>query len=200
MRSSGNAGAPSRFLERVLAVAPNDVPLRGEVAQIQERAGNHVDAIDSYRHVIQIDVTRADAYRGIARAFENLGRGNEATLALAPIVVLGAANENEQHAVSVRAAKPVALERSLELEDTVALGMPSPLDPTGAVLASTADALDRIDSPNLEQYGLVTRDRIGSRSGHPLRTMADRVAAVVGASEFDFHVSSNIVNVCIEPG
>jgi len=170
------------------------------VAQIQERAGNYGGAIESYRKVIQIDVTRADAYRGIARAFENLGRTNEAAVALSPLVVLGAANDSEQQAVNARAAKPVLLDRSLELEEIIALGMPSTLDPTGAVLAAIADALDRIESPNLDQYGLVARDRIGSRSGHPLRTMADRIASLVGADEFEFYVSSNVANVCIEPG
>ncbi len=188
------------ILERVLASAPTDVSLRAEVAQIQERAGNHSGAIDSYRHVIQIDVTRADAYRGIARALENLGRANEASVALAPLVVLGAANDSEQYAVTARAAKAASLDRALELDEIVSLGMPSPLDSTGAVLAAIADALDRMENPNLDQYGLVPRDRIGSRSGHPLRTMADRVAAVVGADEFEFYVSNNVTSVCIEPG
>jgi len=188
------------ILERVLASAPADVSLRSEVAAIQERAGNYAAAVESYRNVIQLDVTRADAYRGISRAFEQLERRSEATLALVPLVVLGAATEPEQYAVNARTARPVSLERTLELEEIVTLGMPSPLDPTGAVLTSIADALDRIDNPNLEQYGLVARDRIGSRSGHPLRTMADRVAAVLGADEFEFYVSSNVANACIEPG
>jgi tetratricopeptide (TPR) repeat protein len=188
------------ILERVLVSAPHEVSLRSEVAQIQERAGNYGGAIESYRKVIQIDVTRADAYRGIARALENLGRTNEAAVALSPLVVLGAANDSEQQAVNARAAKPVLLDRSLELEEIIALGMPSTLDPTGAVLAAIADALDRIESPNLDQYGLVARDRIGSRSGHPLRTLADRIASLVGADEFEFYVSSNVANVCIEPG
>ena len=188
------------ILERALAAAPTDASLRSEIAAILERLGNFVAAIDAYRKVIEIDVTRADAFRGIARALEHLERHNDAVVALAPIVVLGAANESEQHAVSARAARAPVLDRALEMEEMVALGMPGPVDPVGALLVSIADALDRIDSPNLEQYGLVARDRIGQRSGHPLRTVADRVAAVFGAGEFEFYVSNNVVNVCIEPG
>ncbi len=188
------------MLERALAASPGDVSLRGEIAAILERAGNWGAAIEAYRRVIEIDVSRADAFRGVGRVLEQLDRRNDVTVALAPLVVLGAANESEQLAVSARAAKSAALERSLELEDMVAVGMPSPVNPTGALLASIADALDRIDSPNLDQYGLVARDRIGQRSGHPLRSVADRVGAVVGAGEFEFYVSSNVTSVCIEPG
>ena len=139
-------------------------------------------------------------FRGIVKAFEHLERRNEAAVASAPLMILGAATEAEQLAVAARAAKPASLDRAVESEELVALGMPSPADPTGALLASIADALDRIDNPMLEQYGLVARERIGPRSGHPLRTLADRVGAVLGAGEFDFYVSNNVANVRIEPG
>jgi tetratricopeptide (TPR) repeat protein len=188
------------ILERALAAAPLDVSLRCEIAAILERQGNLTAAIDAYRRVIEIDGSRADAFRGVSRALEHLDRRDDAVVALAPLLVLGSANEAEQHAVGARATRPAALERSLEVEELVALGMPSPVDPTGALLTSIADALDRIDSPNLEQFGLVSRDRIGPRSGHPLRTVADRVGVAVGAGEFEFYVSSNVTSVCIEPG
>jgi hypothetical protein len=35
---------------------------------------------------------------------------------------------------------------------------------------------------------MTARDRIGSRSGHPLRMLADRVAALFGLGEFDVYV------------
>ena len=188
------------MLERALSAAPTDIPLRSEIAAILERADNFGAAIEAYRRVIDLDVSRADAFRGIARALEHLERRNDAAVALAPLVILGAATEAEQLAVGARAAKPATLDRAIEMEELVALGMPSPADPTGALLASIADALDRIDTPTLEHYGLVARDRIGQRSGHPLRTVADRVGAVLGAGEFDFYVSNTVVSVRIEPG
>ena len=188
------------ILERALTAAPSDISLRSELAAVLERAGNFGAAIEAHRRVIAADVNRADAYRGVSRALERLERRNDATVALGPLVVLGAATDAENLAVASRAAKSATLERTLEVEELVALGMPSPVDPTGALLASIADALDRIDNPALEQYGLVARDRIGPRSGHPLRTIADRVGAVLGAGEFEFYVSNNVTSVCIEPG
>jgi tetratricopeptide (TPR) repeat protein len=187
-------------LERALSAAPTDVSLRGELAAVLERAGNFPAAIEAYRRVIEVDVSQVDAYRGIARSFERMERRNDVAVALAPLVVLGAATETEQQAVGARAARPTSLERAIEVEELVALGLPSPVDPTGVLLATIADALDRVDSPALEQYGLVARDRIGQRSGHPLRALADRLGAVLGADEFDFYISNNVANVCIDAG
>ena len=187
-------------LERALSAAPNDLSLRAEFAVVLERAGNYPAAVNAYRQVIEMDVTRADAYRGITRCLEYLERRSDALAAVAPLLVLGVATETEHLAANARAVRVPTLDRSVELEDIVALGMPSAVDPTGALLASIADALDRLDNPAIEQYGLVSRDRIGSRSGHPLRTLADRVGGVFSAGEFDFYVSGTANQVFVEPG
>ena len=185
-------------LERALSATPNDLSLRVELASALERSGNSVAAVNAYRQVIELDVTRSDAYRGVIRSLEALG--NDASAAVAPLVVLGTATEAEQMVASARAMKPLVLERPIDADDLVALGMPNSTDPTGLVLVSIADALDRMDNPSIEQYGLVARDRIGSRSGHPMRALADRVAAVFGAEDFDFYVSNVATHVAVEPG
>jgi tetratricopeptide (TPR) repeat protein len=187
-------------LERALAASPNDLSLRAEMAGALERSGNYSAAVNAYRQVIDIDVTRADAYRGVARSLDALERRNDALAAIAPLVVLGTATETEQLAFSARAMKQPSLERPIEPDDMAALGMPSQVEPTGLLLSAIADALDRMDDPALEQYGLVTRDRIGSRSGHPMRALADRIGAVLGVEEFDFYVASAATHVVIEPG
>jgi cytochrome c-type biogenesis protein CcmH/NrfG len=187
-------------LGRALEASPNDLSLRAELANVLERSGNYPAAIDAYRQVIELDVMRADAYRGVARALEQIDRQGDALAAIAPLMVLGAATESEQLAVAARAMRTPMLDRAIELDEMIALGLPSAVDPTGALLASIADALDRVDNPNIEQYGLVSRERIGSRSGHPMRTLADRIGAVVGAEEFDFYVSNAVGQVVVEPG
>lgn len=187
-------------LDRALRASPNDLSLRAEMAGALERSGNYPAAMNAYRQVIELDVTRSDAYRGVARMLEVLDRRNDALAAIAPLVVLGTATEAEQVAHSARAMKVPALDRPVDVDDMVALGMPGPLDPMGLLLASIADALDRMDDPALDHYGLVSRDRIGSRSGHPMRALADRVGAVLGVEDFDFYVSNSANQVVIEPG
>jgi tetratricopeptide (TPR) repeat protein len=196
-------GDPARaveVLERALAGNPNDLSLRAELAGALERSGNYPAAINAYRQVIELDVTRSDAYRGVFRALDVLERRNDAQAAIAPLIVLGTASEAEQLAFSARAMRAPVLDRPLDIDEMVALGMPSSSDPTGLLFASIADALDRMDDPAIDQYGLVTRDRIGPRSGHPMRALADRVGAALGVEEFEFYVSNAATNVVIEPG
>jgi hypothetical protein len=55
------------------------------------------------------------------------------------------------------------------------------------MLSALAESLEKIHPPELERYGLTSRDRIGSRSGHPLRTLADRVGQAFNVADFDVY-------------
>jgi hypothetical protein len=61
-------------------------------------------------------------------------------------------------------------------------------DAAAEVLATLAPGLPKLFPADLDAYGLGSRDRVTSRAGHPLRTLADRVAAIVGVPEIDFFV------------
>jgi cellulose synthase operon protein C len=61
-------------------------------------------------------------------------------------------------------------------------------DPAARLLAALADVLEKIYPPELERYGLSSRDRLGARSGNPLRALADRVAAVFGIGDFELYL------------
>jgi hypothetical protein len=50
-----------------------------------------------------------------------------------------------------------------------------------------SDGLGKVYPPDLERYGLSTRDRITSKSGHPLRLLCDRVAQIFGVSDYDLY-------------
>jgi hypothetical protein len=53
----------------------------------------------------------------------------------------------------------------------------------------------------LERWGLSVRDRITSRSGHPLRTLGDRIAAVFGVTDYDLYLHrAQSKDVAIELG
>ncbi|MCC6902666.1 MAG: hypothetical protein IT377_27080, partial [Polyangiaceae bacterium] len=46
----------------------------------------------------------------------------------------------------------------------------------------------KIHPPELERWGVSSRDRVTTRSGHPLKQLADRVAGVFGPIEFDLYL------------
>jgi hypothetical protein len=113
----------------------------------------------------------------------------EATLAIAPLVAIGAANDLERTTLGARpqrtaAAHPSAFDagafRSIDV-----LGAP---DPASDLLATLNEALGKLQPPELERYGLSVRDRIGARTPHPLRMLSDRIAAIFGIVEHDLYL------------
>ena len=59
---------------------------------------------------------------------------------------------------------------------------------TLARLATLSAAAYKLYPSDLTPYGVTARDKIGARSGHPLRTFAERVAGVFGVEDFDLYV------------
>jgi hypothetical protein len=59
---------------------------------------------------------------------------------------------------------------------------------TTELLATLSAAAFKLYPSDLAPYGVSARDKIGARSGHPLRTFAERVAGVFGVEEFDLYV------------
>ncbi|HEY3500743.1 MAG TPA: tetratricopeptide repeat protein, partial [Polyangiaceae bacterium] len=179
------------MLER--AVQHNDDPaLHAELANRLLEAGNPQKAILSLRRVFDRDVTNVGAWRKLAEAYKALGRRSEATLSVAPLVALGQANDLELATVSQQRARPAsAPARSFDGAELESIALVSASDPAARLLGELADVLEKIHPPELERYGLGARDRLGSRSAHPLRTLADRVAAIFGVSDFDLYVHGN---------
>ncbi|MGC4063861.1 MAG: tetratricopeptide repeat protein [Polyangiaceae bacterium] len=178
-------GTPDRavpYLERALQTAPEDAELLSVLATVLERAGRYPAAVDAYRALLRFDANHAEAYRGISRCLGHLGRSTEAASALAPLVVIGAATQSE---VSLSAARTVVTPslppRSLSTDLLDAMGSPLVLDPIGNLVTTMADGLDRTEAVDVDRFGLSTRDKLNARSGHPLRSVAERVAAASGS-------------------
>jgi hypothetical protein len=66
------------------------------------------------------------------------------------------------------------------------LGTPRPEDAAaGALLSALSPALTKLYPPDLEAYGLGTRDRLPTEANHPLRELANRIAAALDIHHFD---------------
>ncbi|MBW2215396.1 MAG: hypothetical protein JRF48_13445 [Deltaproteobacteria bacterium] len=66
------------------------------------------------------------------------------------------------------------------------LGTPRAEDAAaGALLAALSPALAKLYPPELESYGLATRDRLATEANHPLRDIANRIAAALDVRNFD---------------
>jgi hypothetical protein len=78
----------------------------------------------------------------------------------------GSLDANEQSSIEVNAADSAA----------------------SALLAALGDAVGKVYPPDLDRWGLGVRDKLSAKSGHPLRALAERVAAVFGVESFELYV------------
>ncbi len=173
-----------RALDRGLAARPDDPELHTARALRLEHAGDLAAAADATRRVLEVQVTHVTAWRSLAALLAKMQRPADATLALAPLVAIGAATESDRArlaAIPCRAG--LAPPGSMTLDEIEALAATGSGDPITDVLALAADVLPKLYPPELARYGVTTRERITARSGHPLRNVSDRVAAIFGIAD-----------------
>jgi len=175
-------------LQRALAGDPDNAALRTELGKRLKLAGHFPQALIELRRLLEADVTKVETWGAILECFQGMQRTEEATLAMAPLVALGFANDLERATVSSRPSR-FAHSRPGSFDETAFRGVDlRGADPALGVLAATAETLGKVFPPELERYGLASRDRITTRSGHPLKQLADRVASVFGPLEFDIYL------------
>ena len=176
-------------LKRGLSIEPANVQILGELASAFSRAGRMGEAVEALRGVVALDTQRSAAWREMSAAFAAMHRQAEAAAALAPLVTLGAATDTERALVVARPPRPAAsAPGSVDEELVVSLRPQADAETATALLASFHDGLPKLYGTELERYGVSARDRLVARSGHPLRNVVDRVAAIFGLAEVDLYV------------
>jgi tetratricopeptide (TPR) repeat protein len=176
-------------LERGLAAQPNHLEMRRELATCLKHTSQFPRALTEFRTVLDVDVMHAQTWRDLAEVLEGLERPAESKISLGGLVSVGAASDLERDKYQSRGARPGLAEQGSLGPDALstidALGGP---DSRCDLLVTLSDSLGKIHPPELERYGLGSRDKVGQRATHPLRQVADKVAAVFGVGEFDLYV------------
>jgi len=177
-------------LEQGVANCSDDARLRLDLARRLRGHGRPAEAIRAYQHLLHRHPEVAAGWRGLHDTYGDLGRPYEASLALASLVVLGAASEPEVRAMSRALPRPP-------------LGPPGSMHPDvfralvdrsdhGAIaerlLGIIDSSLARLYPLDLQRFGLAAKDKVTSRSGNPLRTIADRLAEIFAIPDFEFYV------------
>lgn len=178
------------LLRSAITVAKNPSALRMDLATRLRTNGDNGAAIDELRIMLREDLARTDVWREIVRNFEAMHRVAEARHALMPLAVLGAATSAEQRLLTERAREPLASPAGALAGDVLLqLGPKGPSeDAAYALLVALLEALPKMATVDLEAYGLTPRDKVMTKHGHPQRQLADRIASIVGAGEFDLFV------------
>lgn len=173
----------------IAATEDNDI-LRLEMAQRLRMAGQHERAANEYLLLLGQTPLQPVYWRELSHAYKELGREEQSRLALGPLIALNQANQLEQATYGMRPPRPESAGAGqFDKQAFRAVEAHSPDDlATTELLATVSAGAYKLYPADLTPYGVSSRDKISARSGHPLRTFAERVAGVFGVEDFELYV------------
>ena len=169
--------------------APN-ADLRRELAVRLRARGEQTAAVEQLQVVLSHEPLREEIWRELAITYQTDGRVREARIATLPLLAFGADDEEDRGRIASVEPRPARVRpRSLRGSVLDQLGTPRAQDAAaGALLAALSPALAKLYPPELESYGLATRDRLPTEANHPLREIANQIAAALDIRNFDLFV------------
>ena len=190
-----------KLLQRGLSVDPRSAGIRIELVARLRHAGKLDDALAQLRELIALDVSRAQSWRDLYEVLTAQQRTAEAQVAMSPLIVLGQANDYERATLESRPRRFAAVPpRAFGTSEFRRIDLLPPGDATVPLLAAAAEGIGKLHPPDFTRYGLSARDKIGPRTGHPVRAIADRLATIFEIDDFQFYVQSvHSGGVNIEP-
>ena len=176
-------------LKEGLDATSGDAAIAADLARRLRAMGRGGEAIGHLMQLLYGDAGRPGLWRDLSATLQQLGRSLEATLALAPLAVLGDATAEEVQLLRSRGSRPGhARPMSLTIETLRSFEAGHALsNPATQLLATLAEGIGKVHPPELDGLGLGRRDRISARAVHPLRVLCDQLAAVMGVAEYDLY-------------
>jgi hypothetical protein len=143
--------------------------------------------VEELQAVLAQEPLREEIWRELAVTYQSEGRAREARLATLPLLALGVEDGEDRARIASVEPRPARVRpRSLRGSVLDTLGTPRAEDAAaGALLAALSPALAKLYPPDLDSYGLATRDRLATDANHPLREITDRIAAALDVHNFD---------------
>jgi tetratricopeptide (TPR) repeat protein len=186
----GDATQALNVLRQGIAATEDNDLLRLEMAQRLRIAGQHERAAGEYLLLLGQAPLQPVYWRELSEAYKELGRDEQARLALGPLLALNQANQLEQATYGMRPPRPESAGvGQFDKAAFRAVEAHSPDDAaTTELLATLSAAAYKLFPADLTPYGVTAKDKISARSGHPLRNFAERVAGVFGVEDFDLYV------------
>lgn len=189
-RSRGGVEFAIATLQRGTEELPDDSSVSLALVGALRRAGRDAEALDEARRLIAFDAREPAAWRAASAILSARGDGPGAARALAPLVASKQASAEEEGAVAARPAQVAALgPRALSAGNLARLFGPGTFgSPWASYLPATAEIVAKLEGVDYARWGVSKRDRLRPGDSHPVRVLADRVAAIFGDPEFDLFV------------
>lgn len=177
-------------LERGLNQDPSNKDLRRELANRLKQQQQLDRAITEYRSLLDLDAFDGATWRHLAECFAGAQRNAESVLAMAPLLLLGVANDLEVASLGARNAGPAGgAPGSLDASVLGALDRFGAEAPALLLASAAVESLAKVFPADLGKLGVGSKERLGSRSGHPIRALAERIADVLQAGEFELYLA-----------
>lgn len=175
---------------RSVSLDPRNEESRVALASLYKKLERFDEAIAEHRELLRDDPFRLESYRELRRLWERVRRPDASFLAESVLHYFRVADEVEEYSFRQRHKR----RSSPAMAAVSAVDMRNILAHAGErhagrdLLEEIADHMGKLLPPDLDGYGLTTRDRIRAGADHPLRTLAEQAAAVLGAGPFDLYV------------
>jgi tetratricopeptide (TPR) repeat protein len=202
---SGPLSSPQRAVDElriVVGESPMEASPRAELARVLEDSQRLPEAITEHLGLLTVEPLRLDSLRALRRLFDRTGQPHRAARAVATLAALGATDAAEIRAVREGRSRwtEQATGAVTNAEFEAVIRHPDERHPATALLASMVEALPRLYSMSLDDWGVTKADRLGPRSEDPVRPLVGRVAALLGLAEgFEIYlVRTGTTNVEVE--
>lgn len=176
----GSADRAVTSLEEAQARMPDDHDIARELANRLRTAGRPDEALALWHQRLDRDIADTGAWRGVIDALEDAQRTRQALMAVAPLMILNAADSDERQKWRTRKARPGEASMGALAGDSLRkLASDDSFSRAAAeLLAVLGHAMPRLHRPDLDGLGLSKRARVSPRSQRPIRALNDKLAAI----------------------
>ena len=185
----GELDAAVRTLEKGLQEASQD-SLRLELALRQRQARNFQQAIWHLQYLLAVDPSSASRWRHLAETFFSAGVNEEGNICLEAIVMLDEATDVEKRQAEDRRHTPSRLRPGSFHSGVVEqIASFSPAQKAAAELLRVLEpSLVKLHPPDLESFGLTSRDKLSHKEEHPIRDLVEPIADLFDVADLDIYV------------
>lgn len=192
------------ILREGVEACPEDPGLSMALVKSLLKVGGTDKALSEIRRYLAVDPWQPHSWRALADVFRKKGEADGAAIALAPVVGMRAANEEEERLVRARRprvaqAPPgiLGVDGLRQLIDHNALDAPA-----ASLTHALTDVFGKIEGLEHERWGITKRDRIRQGDPHPVRAFADRLGMTFGVPEYELFLvdSPDLSRAVVYPG
>ncbi|MGE3634572.1 MAG: tetratricopeptide repeat protein, partial [Sandaracinaceae bacterium] len=191
-------------LREGVEACPEDPGLSMALVKSLMKISAHDKALIEIRRYLRIDPWQPHSWRALAEVFRKKGEPDGAAIALAPVVGMRTATEDEQRIVRARrprvaGAPPgiLGIDGLKQIIDRNGLD-----EPAAALVHALSDVFGKLEGFDHERWGLAKRDRIRQGDTHAVRAFADRLGMIFGVPEYEMYIvdSPDLSNAVVYSG